>query len=217
MGVRGFEQRLERLVEGGFARAFRTGLQPVEIARKLLRAVDAGRTVGLHGPIAPNHVLVALSTDDARRFDEYADVLEHELTSELRERAREEGYRFVGPVRVQLVEDPALRRGDLDIEATIRAGPGGRVGTLVLPDGRRLPLGEEPILIGRLPTCDVPVEDPRASRRHAEIRPEPEGYAIVDLGSLNGTTVNGVPVKEHLLADGDVIGIGTLVLRFETA
>lgn len=217
MGVRGFEQRLERLVEGGFARAFRTGLQPVEIARKLLRAVDAGRTVGLHGPIAPNHVLVALSTDDARRFDEYADVLEHELTSELREHAREEGYRFVGPVRVQLVEDPALRRGDLDIEATIRAGPGGRVGTLVLPDGRRIPLGEEPILIGRLPTCDVPVEDPRASRRHAEIRPEPEGYAIVDLGSLNGTTVNGVPVKEHLLADGDVIGIGTLVLRFETA
>lgn len=217
MGVRGFEQRLERLVEGGFARAFRTGLQPVEIARKLLRAVDAGRTVGVHGPIAPNHVLVALSSDDARRFDEYADVIEHELISELREHAREEGYRFVGPVRVQLVEDPALRRGDLDIEATIRAGPGGRVGTLVLPDGHRLPLGDEPILIGRLPTCDVPVEDPRVSRRHAEIRPEPEGYAIVDLGSLNGTTVNGVPVKEHLLADGDVIGIGTLVLRFETA
>lgn len=217
MGVRGFEQRLERLVEGAFARAFRSGLEPVEIARKLVRAVDAGRRVGVHGPIAPNHVLVALSTADARRFEAYADVIEHELATELRDHARQEGYRFVGPVRVQLVEDPALRQGDLDIEATIRAGPGGRVGTLVLPDGRRVPLGERPLLIGRLPDCDLPTEDPRVSRRHAEIRPEPEGYAIIDLGSLNGTTVNGVPVKEHLLADGDVIGIGALVLRFEMA
>lgn len=217
MGVQGFERRLERLVEGTFGKAFRSGLQPVEVARRLLREMDAGRTIGVRGTIAPNRFVVCLCGEDADRFDAYADVLEAELATEAREHARTEHYHFVGPVQVELVEDPRLRRGDLEIEAEIREGSGGRVGTLVLPDGRRLPLGEKVFTIGRLPDCDLPVDDALASRRHAEIRPEPDGYRLVDLGSLNGTTVNAAPAKDHLLVDGDVVGVGAVAIRFEAS
>ena len=71
--------------------------------------------------------------------------------------------------------------------------------------------------IGRLPDCDLTIDDALASRRHAEIRPEPDGYRLVDLGSLNGTTVNGAKVSEHLLADGDLIGIAAVAIRFEAS
>jgi hypothetical protein len=217
MGVQGFERRLERLVEGAFGKAFRSGLQPVEIARKLLRNMDNGRTLGVRGTVAPNQFVVCLCEEDAIRFDDYADVLERELAEEAREHARTEGYHFIGPVTVQLVEDPRLKRGDLEVETAIKEGPGGRVGALVLPDGSRLPLGEQPFVIGRLSDCDLVVEDPLASRRHAEIRPEPDAYRLVDLKSLNGTTVNGSPVKEQVLGDGDIVGIGAVSIRFEAS
>ena len=217
MGVQGFEQRLERLVEGAFGKAFRSGLQPVEIARKLLRNMDNGRTLGVRGTVAPNHFVVCLCEEDALRFDDYADVLERELAEEAREHAREDGYHFIGPVTVQLVEDPRLKRGDLEVEASIKEGPGGRVGALVLPDGRRITLGEKPFVIGRLSDCDLAIEDPLASRRHCEIRPEPDAYRLIDLKSLNGTTVNATPVKNHVLADGDLIGIGAVAIRFEAS
>ena len=88
-----------------------------------------------------------------------------------------------------------------EVEASIKEGPGGRVGALVLPDGRRITLGAEPFVIGRLADCDLPIEDPLASRRHAEIRPEPDAYRLVDLGSLNGTMVNTAR-REEPRADG---------------
>jgi hypothetical protein len=217
MGLQGFERRLERLVEGTFSKAFRSGLQPVEIARKLIRELDAGRTLGVRGTVAPNHFSVVVSSSDAARFESFVDVLERELAGEAREHARVEGYHFVGPVMVELLVDDALRQGDLQVEAGIVEGEGGRVGVLILPDGRRLPLADEPALIGRLPGCSVPVDDPRVSRRHAEVRPDPNGYVVRDLGSLNGTTVNGASVKERLLDDGDEIGVGSAIIRFEAS
>ena len=58
MGLQRFERRLERLVEGGFGKAFRSGLQPVEIGRRLVRELDAGRTLGVRGTVVPNHFVV---------------------------------------------------------------------------------------------------------------------------------------------------------------
>ena len=217
MGVQGFERRLERLVEGAFGKAFRSGLQPVEVARRLLREIDSHRTLGVNGTIVPNDFTVVLCTEDALRFDDYADVLESELATEARDHARGEGYHFIGPVTVRLVEDPTLRKGDLEIESTRQEGDGGRVGALVLTDGQRLPLTEAIFSMGRLPECDLKIDDALASRRHCEIRPEPDGYRLVDLGSLNGTTVNGAKIADHLLADGDLIGVAAVALRFEAS
>jgi hypothetical protein len=214
--MQGFEKRLEKLVEGTFGKAFRSGLQPVEVGRKVTRALDDERTVGVDGvPIAPNNIGVYLSHDDFDRFSAFADALARELAEVAREHARDEGYHFVGPVTVTLVADDELHAGECDIAAEVHEGT--RVGSLVLPDGRRVALGEKPVTLGRMSDCEVVLSDPRASRRHAEIQPVGHGFVISDLGSMNGTMVNGTPIREHPLTDGDEIRLGSTVLHFEAS
>ncbi len=218
MGLQGFERRLERLVEGTFNKAFRSGLQPVEIGHRLVRVLDNGRTLGVSGRfVAPNNIGVYLSPDDAKRFESFSDALARELAEAARQHAREESYQFLGPVTVTLVSDDSLKRGAFDVVGEIAEGAGGQVGSLVLPDGRRVRLGEHPTVLGRNSDCTVPLADPRASRRHAEIRATADGFLVVDLDSMNGTKVNGVPVREHVLHDGDEIAVGATVMRFEAS
>jgi len=216
VGIQGFERRLEKLVEGTFSKAFRSGLEPVEVGRKVTRALDAERAMGVDGvPIAPNNIGVYLSPDDFERFTAFADALARELAEAAREHAKAEGYHFVGPVTVTLVADEELRAGECDIAAEVHEGM--RVGSLVLPDGRRYPLGEKPVVMGRMSDCDVVLADPRASRQHAEIQPVGHGFVLSDLGSMNGTVVNGNAVREHQLSDGDEIRVGSTVLHFEAS
>ena len=218
MGLQGFERRLERLVEGGFNKAFRSGLQPVEIGHRVTRVLDAGRTLGVSGrPVAPNNIGVYLSPADFERFSSFAEALARELAEATRAHAKDEGYQFVGAVTVTLVPDNSLKKGDFDVVAEILEGAGGRAGSLILGDGRRIALGEDAAVIGRASECTVALNDPRASRRHAEIRPRDDGFVVVDLGSMNGTRVNGVPVHEHLLHDGDEISVGATAMRFEAS
>jgi len=206
---------LERLVEGVFAKAFRSGLQPVEVGRRITREMDLGRTVGVRGVIAPNYFLITIDPSDHERFVSYEEALLRELADAAREHARDEGYHFVGPVEVLLGVDERRRRGDLKVVAEIVAAENGAVGALVLPDGRRVRLGHEPAVIGRLPECAVALSDSQVSRHHAEIRPSGPGYRVVDLGSTNGTLVNDVVVQEQELHDGDVIVIGSTEIRYE--
>jgi Protein of unknown function (DUF3662)/FHA domain len=214
--MQGFERRLERLMEGTFNKAFRSGLEPVEVGRRLTRTLDAERTMGVDGvPVAPNNIGVYLSPDDFEKFHAFADALARELAEVAREHARAEGYAFVGPVTVTLVADDELGPGECDVAAEIHEG--AQVGSLVLPDGRRVPLGEQTVVLGRMADCDVVVADPRSSRRHAEIRPSGSGFVVTDLGSMNGTLVNGAAIREQPLADGDEIRLGNTVLRFEAS
>jgi hypothetical protein len=215
MGLLRFERRLERLVEGAFGKAFRSGLQPVEIGRRLVREMDAGRTLGVRGTVVPNRYVVALAREDLARFEGFHQALETELAEAVREHARDERYQFEGPVEVTLVADDRARKGDLRIGAEIVAGEHGPAGSLVLPDGRRVPLGEEPATIGRLPDCAVALSDPQVSRHHARVVPVDRGYRIVDLGSMNGILVNGMRARDHLLVDGDVIVVGATSIRYE--
>jgi len=214
--MQGFERRLERLVEGSFSKAFPSGLEPVEVGRRLTRVLDAERSVGVDGvPVAPNNIGVYLSPDDFDRFESFADALARELAETAREHAKAEGYHFVGPVTVTLVADDELRAGECDIAAEIHEGL--RVGSLVLPDGRRVPLGEQPLVIGRSADCGIVVADARASRQHAEIRAQGNGFVVHDLKSMNGTLVNGTAIREHPLTDGDEVRLGNTVLRFEAS
>ena len=84
MGLQRFERRLERLVEGGFGKAFRSGLQPVEIGRRLVRELDAGRTLGVRGTVVPNHFIVYVADADLERFEGFHDAL---VERALRDRA----------------------------------------------------------------------------------------------------------------------------------
>ena len=215
MGLQRFERRLERLVEGGFGKAFRTGLQPVEIGRRLVRELDSGRSLGVRGTVAPNQFTVRISQDDEARFAGFRDALVAELTETVRDSARASNYRFVGPVEVRMAVDPRFGVGDLAVDAAIVASPDGLTGALVMPDGRRIQLGEDAVTIGRLPDCTIALSDSQVSRHHAEVRRAERGFAVVDLGSLNGTTVNGAAVQQHPLTDGDVIGVGDTEIRYE--
>ncbi|MHB8328902.1 MAG: FhaA domain-containing protein [Acidimicrobiales bacterium] len=218
MGLQQFEQRLERMVEGAFSKGLRGGLQPVEIGRRLTREMDLLRRVGVRGLIAPNFFVVTLSPQDAERFRSFVDVLARELGDAAREHARTEGYGFVGPVEVEVHLDEALRPGRFTVVANVVEGPDGLpAGSLVLPDGSRVILESEPLVIGRLPECAVVLGDPNVSRRHAEVRRQGSEIVVVDLGSTNGTRVNGAPVRERPLADGDQIMVGTTAIRFETS
>lgn len=217
MGLQQFEQRLERLVEGAFAKAFRGELQPIELGRRLTREMDLRRAVSVRGLIAPNAFEVDLSADDYDRFGGFVDVLAQELVEAAREHARAEGYVFIGPVEVRVQASDDLARSTFTIDGEVREGDETPAAFLVLPDGRRLGLLDEAVTIGRLPDCTVQLNDPNASRRHAQVRRQGEAFVVVDLGSTNGTKVNGLAVRQHRLAPGDAITIGMSTLRFETS
>ncbi|HZN14057.1 MAG TPA: DUF3662 and FHA domain-containing protein [Acidimicrobiales bacterium] len=215
MGLQQFERRLERIVEGVFAKAFRSGLQPVEVGRRITREMDLGRTVGVRGVIAPNHFTITIDPSDHERFTSYEEALVRELADAAREHARDEGYRFLGPVTVEL-ETAAVGPGVFQLVAEVREGPGGGPhASLVSADGSRVDLGEDPVTIGRLDDCEIQLSDKNVSRRHAEIRREAGGFVVVDLDSTNGTKVNGARVKRRDLVEGDEVTVGATTLRFE--
>ncbi|MGH9109310.1 MAG: FhaA domain-containing protein [Acidimicrobiales bacterium] len=216
MGLQQFEQRLERLVEGTLAKPFRNNLQPIEIGRRLTREMDLHRRVGVHGLIAPNSFTITLSQPDVERFSNFVEALSKELADAAREHARIEGYSFVGPVDVQIYEGTRLRAGRFAVTAEVVEGPDAvPLAELVLPDGGRVTLGDGSLVVGRLPGCDVMLADPNVSRRHAEIRRTEEGVVVTDLGSTNGTRVNGSAVRERQLVSGDEITVGSTTLVFE--
>lgn len=219
MGLQGFERGLERMVEGVFARAFRTSLRPIELGRRLVREMDDHRSVDVKGKVVvPNQFTFSLSGDDHENFAEIHEALVRELADAAREYARDERYAFMGPVEVRLVVDPQLRPGRFALNSRMHEGQGGAgAGSIVMPSGTRHALGGKVLSIGRLLECEITIADPNVSRRHAEVRPAGAGFAVVDLNSTNGTKVNGSNVTEHRLNDGDQISIGGTVMRFEAS
>ncbi len=216
MGLQQFEERLERLVEGTLAKPFRSNLQPIEIGRKMTREMDLHRRVGVHGLIAPNVFSVTLASADVDRFANFIDALSRELADAAREHARIESYTFVGPVDVQIFEGTKLRAGRFSITAEVVEGVDAvAFAELVLPDGGRVPVGADPVVIGRLPECTIVLGDPNVSRRHAELRRVGDSVVVTDLGSTNGTRVNGTTVREQHLASGDEVSVGSTTLVFE--
>ena len=219
MGLQSLERRLERMVEGVF-RGSRSAIRPIELGRRVVRAMDDQRSVDVKGRrVVPNDFTVYLSERDLHSFDEINDVLTSELVEAAREYAREEGYHFMGPVRVELAVDPNLRGGRFEVLAQLKQARGGAgAGSLVMPSGQRISLGDRPVTIGRSSECTIALSDQNVSRRNAEVRPGPRGYAVADLGSTNGTMVNGTRIRsEQPLADGDILSFGATYIRFEAS
>jgi hypothetical protein len=215
MGLQQFERRLERLVEGAFAKAFRGELQPIELGRRLTREMDLNRTLSVRGFVVPNSYTVVLSHEDFERFRGFDDSLERNLADAAREHARTENYRFMGPVEVQITASEEAKRSTFAILSEVIESEEQLFGSLVLSDGHRIGIFEKPMTIGRLPECAVHLEDTNVSRRHAEIHVVEGAVYVVDLDSTNGTRVNGLPIGEHRLHDGEIITVGTTSMRFE--
>jgi hypothetical protein len=207
------------MVEGVFARAFRSRVRPIELGRRMVRDMDANRTVDVKGRVVvPNNFAFFLSAEDHTQFAEINEALVRELADAARHYARDEGYTFMGPVEIAIAADPDLKVGRFLLSSKLheRTGGGG-LGALILANSDRIDLGTEVVTIGRLPDCTIILADANVSRLHAEIRPSGHGFVITDNGSTNGTKVNGAPVTSHRLADGDSITIGTARIRFEAS
>ncbi len=182
--------------------------------------MDDRRSVDVRGRrIVPNRFEIRLSPKDHGNFNDIDEILTIELAEAAREHAREEGYHFMGPVGVQLMIDNNLKPGRFEVVSTMReAGNGVSAGTLVMPSGERLNLIGQLVTVGRLAECSISLNDSNVSRRHAEVRSHGPNFLVVDLGSTNGTRVNGTRiVGQQQLQDGDIISFGGTHIRFEAS
>lgn len=216
-----FERGVERVVNGAFARAFKSEVQPVELASALRREADTtAAVVGRDRTLVPNAYTVELGPGDHERLDAWGEQLSSELATALTDHARGQRYSFPGPVSVQLVRDDELATGVFRVRsARVRGGiaPGtASNATVAHPvldvDGKRYQLTQKLTVLGRGSDCDVVLDDPGASRRHAEIKVDGARILLRDLGSTNGTVVDGVRLGERVrvaeLDDGGKVLIG---------
>jgi pSer/pThr/pTyr-binding forkhead associated (FHA) protein len=236
------------MVEGAFARAFRSELQPVEVASAVQREMDDRAAIVAKGrTLVPNDFVVELAESDHDRLDVYAESLGVELANLARDYAKEQGYSFVGPVRMRFEGVSDMTTGTFRIRSGVIRGSTIEGGEIRLPasdlprsHGRGFPghprllvsgpgtpgTGEgnsvqhtyelqTPVtLLGRGTDCDLRLVDPGVSRHHAELRVENDQVVLVDLGSTNGTFVNGQPVRRVALSDGTHISLGRTTLVF---
>ncbi len=222
MALHRVEKRLERLVEGAFARVFKTELRPVELGRRVTREMDVHVTLGVRGErVSPNHIQVLLNADDYARFQSFSDALVYDLADAVEEHAKDEGYLLKGPAVVELVVDAKQHVGQFDVVTHIAVSPNvGRPSAwLHLQDGTVVAVTDgDPLTIGRMPDCDITVPDSNVSRHHAEIRLFDGHARVVDLGSMNGTKLNGrgVPSDEFgaVLEHGDRIQVGPAMIIY---
>ena len=225
-----FERKVEGAVNGVFARAFKGDVQPVEIAARLQRELDAeAKLMSRDKRLVPNEFVVGLSEHDYDKLTPYAKTLVTELAGELKAHARDMAYVFNGPIRIHFERNSELPTGRLTVTSEAVAGMSeqpqssqqnkqhnlvatGR-GLLVLEvNGLRHPLDPPGFLIGRGTDADLRINDPGMSRLHAEVKIRTEGAdvfaEIIDLGSTNGIMVNGHRVPRAELTEGTRIEIG---------
>ena len=253
MGVaKSIEQRLEGLVEGFFTKVFRSGLQPVEVGRRILREMAEGKTVSVNRVYAPNEFRVLMGADDYSRFSQMEAGLQREFSELVIEQAKQNRWNLMGLPRISFESADKMGKGEFKVEASLAADadvPGPRVSTrdrgdkqmsetravptntadklglagtgaqlIVHEEGKAkdtISITKEPVVIGRLSTSDVVLSDANVSRRHAEIRRDAGRWVLVDLGSTNGTVVNGKLAREHPLKDGDKLTFGKTELVFK--
>ena len=206
------------MANGIFKRGNRANVRPIEIGRRLVQEMDEKRSVDTDGRrVAPNHFVITLNSQDHQELSQYVAALETELVEAAKEYARDEGYVLRGPVTVKLTDDDTVKTGRIQITSKVRTNESPVVAaTLIVPGRPPMPLGSSTIVIGRSPECDISFDDANISRRHAEIRVVLGAHVVSDLGSTNGTKVNGVPITlERTLRDGDIIALGSHTIRFE--
>lgn len=218
-----FEDSLDRLVNGAFARAFKAEVQPVEIASALQRemddraaALDRARTV------IPNVFHIELSKHDFTRLSVFKEALQTELAAHVHSYASEQHYTLLGAIDITLAEDDELETGIFRVrsqaKAEVRAA--GETPAADLSAQPRLVIGKSayPLVravtrVGRGSDADIQVDDPGVSRNHCEIV---LGSPVLlrDLGSTNGTLINGLRINEAPIEDGTALTIGSTTLVF---
>jgi hypothetical protein len=220
--LRRFEKRLEGMVEGAFARVFKGVVHPVEILGAMQREAEVQKTILKDGRVlVPNRYVIELSPDDHARLAPYAAALAGELAQSHAEHIGEQGQAVYGDVVVEIDRGANLATGLFQVRAEVHTGgdPSGGAGSgvrLHTDDGRNYPLGVGSTVIGRGEQASCRLPDIGASRQHARLDYDGRQVVLTDLGSANGTLVNGQRVSTVTLNHGDQILIGTTRLSFRT-
>lgn len=228
------ERGIEKVVRGAFAHGSNSEVQPVEIANGLRReldhkaiTLDAGRT------LAPNVFDARLSAADYERAQEWGSSLAEELCDVVIRHVNSQNYTLQGPVRVSFTRDGDLKAGSFEVrsrtektgESTNSPAPArppsaptrapGRLQPVLDIDGQRYSLNAASIVLGRSSDADIMVDDTGVSRRHLEIRTDHGRNRAVDLGSTNGSYVNGQKIDGEIeLTDGAMISMGRTKMTF---
>jgi hypothetical protein len=211
MGIaRSLEKRLERLADGLSAAVFRGRMHPVDLANRLVRQADLLVQEEAGGPAIPNRYAVAVNERD---LDPTIDVgrLKAELNLALSETAADRGWRIRGPIDVDLSVDGRVGKGSIKCAASSDPAPMQPWSVLAEHRGdRQFEIDDNRCVIGRSDDCDIQLDDPEVSRHHAVIFRKGGRLWVQDLGSANGSRVNGIAVGAEPLeiGPGDMLSFG---------
>jgi hypothetical protein len=225
-GLSRFEHKLEQLISGAFARAFRSAVQPVEISAALQRECDNNAQIlSRDRRLVPNDFHVELSQTDLDRLAPYDTAMAQELVNQLQEHADQQSYVFPGPVTIGFESADDLTTGRFRIRSRAQAKVTGnashtqvrRARALVEVNGTRHPLEVPGLVFGRGTEADVRINDPGVSRRHIEfvVTPRSGGadrIEVRDLGSTNGMLVDGHRITQTAVHDGTQVKIGNTTM-----
>ena len=216
--ARSLERRLERLIEGLASKLFPGTVSAPELAQRLIREADLSVTEGAAGPVAPNVYGVRMNLDDLGSPSAPAE-LTSELAAVIDLHCRDNGWRLEGEVHVEIATDASMSAGSVHVVASVVPGRLERWAYLVIKrSGDELNIEPNRCLVGRDVGNDVRIEVHEVSRTHALIWREGVAIWIADLGSSNGTTVNGSSITAPVpLANGDAVVFGPTETTFRLA
>ncbi|MEX2080718.1 MAG: FhaA domain-containing protein [Dehalococcoidia bacterium] len=222
-------RRLERILDRT-ARAVSGGsLHPLEILERVSVALERGVRDG----VAPNEVVVGFQENDWKRVEPVLEDLKAELRAAILEQERGKRRVRMGDLRVTLEASRQAAEGAPQVTTrfvdTSTREPRQGVSnptrrmlrhqgvTLLISDGRRVPITHTPLTLGRGPENDVVLASLAVSREHAEIVKVADGFAVRDLGSRNGIVVDGERVDHAVLRAGQPVLLGDIQVWLEVA
>ena len=241
--VQRIERTLEGAIGDAFARVFGGNLQVSEVQAGLQREAATGVRTGSDGqPVTSDQYTIRLGQADVANFEEHYDEVTKVLARHLQQFIAAQGWAVRQPVSVRLEPSEQMRPGQLRISSSASGAEGGpsqsaaqpqqaapapspspshrqnvrRVLRLTEGSGRQHQLAHGVSVLGRGATAQVRLDDKAVSREHCRIWWDGQRAVLQDLGSTNGTSVNGERVSEWQLADGDVINLGQslVIVRF---
>ena len=209
-----FEKGLERVVNGAFARTFKSGLQPLEVTAALRRELDTKAAVVSRDRIlVPNDFVVTLAPGDYGRMTDLGPALMDEFTQLVQRHATAQHYSFAGGIAIRLQRDPTLSEGVMRVDSVNLKGEVAWTPVLDI-NGKRYPLTKSRTIIGRGSDADITIDDTGTSRQHVEILWDGKRGQVNDLGSTNGSKLNGERVSQAPLPPDSVIEIGRTRIVF---
>jgi hypothetical protein len=214
------EQACAQFIERAFAKTFPSDVEPAQIARKLVSTMEA-QTRSDDGRLsAPAAYAVYVSPEDFERLSEDAEYLQRAWAELLQDLAAKVGVTFTGgEARVAMAARASVPLGAVAIEVEEAAARDAhfslRMVKGVPPD--RVYSIEGAIRVGRGDESEIVLVDPSVSRAHAIVEVDGAQPVVRDLGSTNGTFVNGRRVSVEALRDGDELLFGNTRMRFESA